>query len=98
MFSRPIQDVIHCKKIGRKYVIDTTNRLRHFQELIAEKTSESIEQALDDEPYPNVKCPFGCWCFIEDNGHISFQHLLNYVIPSFTTFDASFTRYGSGVF
>ena len=65
--------------------------------MIAQKSCGSLEEALDNEPYPNIRCPFGCWCFIEEKGHISFQHLLNYVCPCFTSFSASFTQHLRGV-
>ena len=92
-----VKDSIREEKLDNKVIVDTTNRFRRFSKLIEKNTSRSIEKALDKEPYPNIRCVFGCWTFIEEDGVVPFQHLLNEIFPDLTSFQASFTQHLRGL-
>ena len=88
-FSSSVQQYLNKSRIQGKCAVDGTLRLRRFQQLLKGLEQESIALALDEEPYPNVRCPFGCWCFIEEVGFIAAKHFLNLFYPEFTSFQAS---------
>ena len=94
---KTVQKVLHTEVIDETVIVDTTSRLRRFKKLVDRNTSASIEKALDIEPYPNVRCVYGCWCFIEDKGHILFHHLLNSIFSDFSSFQASFSDHLRGI-
>ena len=70
-------------------LVDITERRRSFNSLIESGTAQNLEKALDEESYPNCRCPFGCFTFVDQCGGIGFNHLINSVIPDFTSFDSS---------
>ena len=69
-----VQQFLNGKQINGKCVVDGTAHLHYFQKLIKTLLQEQIAVALDKEPYLNVRCPFGCWCFIEESGFITAKH------------------------
>ena len=75
---------------------DITYRKHLFSSHTSSGLADDLEKALDNEPYPNCRCPFGCFTFVEQTGHISFQHLLNEVLPQFVSFKADHLRYFRG--
>ena len=88
-FPSGVQQYLNKSRIQGKCAVDGTLRLRRFQQLLKGLKQESISLALDEEPYPNVRCLFVCWCFIEEVGYISAKHFLNLFYPEFTFFQAS---------
>ena len=72
---------------------DVTYRKHLLTSLTSSGVADDLEKALDDEPYPNCRCPFGCFTFVEQTGHIGFQHLLNEVLPQYVSFKADYTRF-----
>ena len=92
-----VRNVLQTEVIDGTLMVDTTSRLSRFKKLVDCNTSASIEKALDFEPYPNIRCVYGCWCFIEDNGQILFHHLLTSIFNDFTSFQASFANHLRGI-
>lgn len=92
-----VRKIIKTEKIDKTLVVDTTVRLRRFNKLVQRNTAASIEEALDMEPCPNIRCVYGSWSFIVDNGHISFQHLLNSIFSEIISFEASFSEHLRGM-
>ena len=88
-FPTCVQQSLDQREINGKCAVDGTLRLHRFQTLIKTLEQENIALALDSEPYPNVRCPFGCWCFIEESGFIAVKHFLNFIETEFTCFQAS---------
>ena len=78
-------------------VSDTTQRRSIFDAHVNSGSSERLEKALDQEAYPNCRCPFGCFTFVEETGFIPFHHLINGLIPSFVSFESSFNSHFRGI-
>ena len=89
IFPSHVQQCLQRNRINGRCAVDGTLRLRYFQKLVQSLKQENIARALDIEPYPNVRCPFGCWCFIEESGMIQVKHFVNYFDKDFTSFQAS---------
>ena len=88
-FPSCVKQFLDKREINGKWAVDGTLRLHRFQTLMKTLEQENIALALDSEPYPNVRCPFGCWCFIEESGFIAVKHFLNFIDTEFTSFQAS---------
>ena len=84
-----VQRCLSRKRIAGKCSVDGTLRLRRFQKLMKTLKQTNIALALDNEPYPNVRCPYGCWCFIEESGWIPANHFINLFERDFTSFQSS---------
>ena len=76
---------------------DITQRRQDFQDNVNSMEGIKISKALDDECYPSCRCPFGCFAFIEEEGSVQFNHLLNCLFPTFTSFNSSYMRYLRGM-
>ena len=68
LFPICIQGVLNRPRILGTCTVDGTQRLKRFEQLIRTMRQKEMAEALDLEPYPNIRCPFGCWTFIEDPG------------------------------
>ena len=88
-FPLCVQRCLSQKRISGKCSVDGTLRLRRFQKLMKTLKQTNIALALDNEPYPNVRCPYGCWCFIEESGWIPANHFINFFERNFTSFQSS---------
>ena len=75
---------------------DVTNRKLRFIQKIESGVLKDLEDALDMEPYPNCRCPFGCFAFLEQTGAIQFNNLLNKIVPSLVMFNSSYERHLRG--
>ena len=58
-FPSGVQQNLNESRIKGKFAVDGTLRLRRFQHLLKGLKQESTALALDEEPYPNVRCLFG---------------------------------------
>ena len=68
---------------------DITLRRKFFQQDIEKATAARITSAVNRECLASVRCPAGCYCFIEDKYDlIPFHHVLNQQISNFTSFGA----------
>ena len=66
---------------------DISVDLTYFMSFKRTWTAKEMRHHLDLEFFPRVKCPVGCWCFIETPGRISFKHYLAYQFPAFMHFN-----------
>ena len=89
LFPICIQGVLNRPRILGTCTVDGTQRLKRFEQLIRTMRQKEMAEALDLEPYPNIRCPFGCWTFIEDPGYIPAQHFIYLVDRTFKSFQAS---------
>ena len=87
-FPLPVQCLLNRLRPNGKLTVDGTLRLHSFNNLINSLKQKDLAEALDEEPYPNVRCPFGCWCFIEDKGFIPMHHFLNMFVEEFVSFNS----------
>ena len=87
------QAVLDTPFVKGEGTVDSTKRLQRFQELTLTGKSEDLAVALDEEQYPKVRSPFGCWCFIEESGGI--EH--NKYNENFTGFGANFATSFRGI-
>ena len=71
-------------------LVDITKRKEVFLDKINSGNFTDLEEALDNECYPNCRCPFGCFTFVEETGRIGFNHLVNGILPSFTSFSSDY--------
>ena len=69
---------------------DITERRQSFLDDISSLESHRMSNALNAECYPSARCPFGCYAFVEEDGAIEFKHLINCLIPTFTSFKSSY--------
>ena len=89
LFPICIQGVLNRPRILGTCTVDGTRRLKRFEQLMRTMRQKEMAEALDLEPYPNIRCPFGCWTFIEDPGYIPAQHFINLIDKTFSSFQAS---------
>ena len=75
---------------------DITKEKSNFWTLITTRTAKTLVQALTEYCFPNVRCPAGCFEFIEKTSGISFAHFLNYLHPTFTSFNANSSKFLNG--
>ena len=71
-------------------LVDITKRKEVFLDKINSGNFTDLEEALDNECYPNCRCPFGCFTFVEETGRIGFNHLVNGILPSFISFSSDY--------
>ena len=88
MFHRAIR-----RSTKEPVMVDITDRKSKFNEKIKSFCAKDLEEALDSECYPDCRCPFGCFTFVEKCGYVSFNHLINRFLPSFTAFDSDCDRH-----
>ena len=89
LFPICIQRVLNRRRFFGTCTVDGTQRLKRFEQLMTTMRQKDMAEALDLEPYPNIRCPFGCWTFIEDPGYIPAQLFVNLIDRTFTSFQAS---------
>ena len=75
---------------------DITREKDNFWTLINTRTAKNLVTALNKYCFPNIRCPAGCFEFIEKTESISFAHFLNYLYPLFTSFDANSKKFLKG--
>ena len=69
---------------------------KDFWNLINTRTAKTPVKALTTHCFPNIRCPAGCFEFVEKSNGISFAHFLNYLFPSFTSFNANSKKFLKG--
>ena len=89
LFPICIQRVLNRPRILGNFTVDGAQRLKRFEQLMKTMRQKEMAEALDLEPYPDIRCPFGCWTFIEDAGYIPAQHFINLIDRTFRSFQAS---------
>jgi predicted GIY-YIG superfamily endonuclease len=72
---------------------DKTHKLRTFQEVIQSGQLTRLMQTLNETCFPDVRCPMGCFMYLDDEMGEKLQclpasHYLAVIIPSFTAFNA----------
>ena len=75
---------------------DITREKDDFFTLINTRTAKNLVTALNKYCFPNIRCPAGCFEFIEKTEGISFAHFLNYLYPLFTSFKADSKKFLKG--
>ena len=75
---------------------DITREKEDFWNLINTKTAKTLVKALTTHCFPNIRCPAGCFEFVEKSNGISFAHFLNYLFPLFTSFAADSKKFLKG--
>ena len=75
---------------------DITREKDDFLTLINTRTAKNLVTALNKYCFPNIRCPAGCFEFIEKTEGISFAHFLNYLYPLFTSFKADSKKFLKG--
>ena len=75
---------------------DITREKDDFLTLINTRTAKNLITALNKYCFPNIRCPAGCFEFIEKTEGISFAHFLNYLYPLFTSFNANSKKFLKG--
>ena len=67
---------------------DITRDQKYFHMLITSYNSSDYKNCMNKYAFPSIRCFCGSSEFIEDVGFIDFHHVLNYLDPSFTSFEA----------
>ena len=75
---------------------DITPEKEDFWNLINTRTAKTLVKALTTHCFPNIRCPAGCFEFVEKSNGISFAHFLNYLFPLFTSFNANSKKFLKG--
>ena len=75
---------------------DITHEKEDFWTLINTKTAKTLVKALTVHCFPNIRCPAGCFEFVEKSSGISFAHFLNWLYPTFTSFNANSKKFLKG--
>ena len=75
---------------------DITKEKEQFWNLIDTRKAKTLVQALTNFCFPNVRCPAGCFEFVEKANGICFAHFLNYLYPTFTSFNANSKKFLNG--
>ena len=70
--------------------IDITSAKRSFMQLIKSYRLKNLRKALNTEPFPRIRCPVGCFMFIDEAvDGVSFVHYVNLKCPNFLYFKAN---------
>ena len=70
---------------------DLTNNIKHFFQLLSTHKGNNYISAMNLYSYPSIRCICGASTHLDTCGSVSFQHLLNYLDPSFVSFQANCT-------
>ena len=76
---------------------DISDDLIEFRNFFEKWTSHELLLLLNKHYFPVVKCPVGCWTFIEKTGSISFNHYLSFLVRSYTAFGSNGDVYLRGL-
>ena len=68
---------------------DITLNVREFNTLFNDWSSSKLSEILNKYYFPIVKCPVGCWAFIDKIGTIPFNHYLAFLDRQFTSFNSN---------
>lgn len=74
-------------------VVDVTIRLENFHRAVSENRLGSLMRALNSECVRSVRCPFGCWIFIDEAELLSYAHVIQGIDPRFNSCGANFGKY-----
>ena len=77
-------DRLCCPTVG--LLRDVTSDFGRFQQMIRSYKASSLVLALNEFCFPDIRCPAGCFEFIERVGFVSFAHFLNWLYPHFNSF------------
>ena len=75
--------------VNESFFRDVSADKEEFWMLINTRTAKSLIKALTKFCFPDIRCPAGCFEFIEKTNGISFAPLLNFLYPSFTSFNSN---------
>ena len=75
---------------------DMTCEKKDFWNLINNRTAKTLVKALTTHCFPKIRCPAGCFEFVEKSYGISFAHFLNWLYPNFTSFSANSRKFLKG--
>ena len=76
---------------------DITNDLKELRSLFDNWSSHELSSLLNKHFFPVVKCPVGCWTFIEKTGSISLNHYLSSLVRSYKAFGCNGDVYLRGI-
>ena len=82
--------------VTESFLRDVTAEKEVFWTLISMRTAKSLIKALTKFSFPDIRCPTGCYEFIEKTIGISFAHFLSLLYPSFTSFNANSKKFLKG--
>ena len=75
---------------------DITREKEDFWNLINTRTAKTYVKALTTHCFPHIRCPAGCFEFVEKSSGIFFAHFPNYLSPLFTSFNANSKKFLKG--
>lgn len=64
------------------WFVDTTCRNNEFEEAIQSLKIVRLKAILDEECMRTVRCPWGCWEYVEECRTVSFAHVVQMVGPT----------------
>ena len=82
--------------VNESVLRDITTEKEDFWTLINSRTAKNLVKALTKYCFPNIRCPAGCFEFVEKSHGISFAHFLNWIYPLFTSFNANSRKFLKG--
>ena len=72
---------------------DLTNNIANFWKLIKSYRGKDYVNAMNFYSYPSIRCFCGASTHLDTCGTVPFHHLLNYLNPSFVSFNANSRKY-----
>ena len=88
-FRQHMNTVHPSINVNGSFLRDITAEKEEFRNLINMRTAKSLIKAMTNFCFPDIRCPAGCFEFIEKTNGISFAHFLNFLYPSFNSFNAN---------
>ena len=82
--------------VSDSFLRDISAYKAEFWSLINTRTAKSLVEALTKFCFPYVRCPAGCFEFVEKTHSVAFAHFLNYLYPLFTSFHANSKKFLKG--
>ena len=82
--------------VSDSFLRDISADKAEFWSLINTRTAKSLVEALTKFCFPYVRCPAGCFEFVEKTHSVAFAHFLNYLYPLFTSFHANSKKFLKG--
>ena len=85
------------RTVNESVLRDIPKEREDFWTLINSRTAKNLINALTEHCFPIIRCPAGCFEFVEKAQGISFAHFLNWIYPLFTSFNADSRKFLNGI-
>ena len=83
LFSQTFHEAV---KAATFHVLDATEEFFVTREKLASLKGAALKATLDTEAIPRIRCPWGCWEFLEQCELLPFNHVISQIWTPFKAF------------